>query len=194
MKELLSTVPFRLRVVFRGQGTVVEAWIDDLKAANWIEALLVDDLGGEVTWTSFLFKVISNADQLADELPDMLVQGHVTADGVAAAAQEALETAAGRPWWEVINIMSVAAASWDSIGGELALRGILPAQVTLGVWLDAAWLLLRRLAAQKDEQSLDMLITAIKERPRAVNEGDDGEMDLEAFMAAANELPGTLSS
>lgn len=193
MRELLSTVPCRLRVVFRGQGTVVEAWIDELPAAVWLEALL-DDPDGGVTWTSFLFKVISNSDQLADELPDLLVQGHVTADGVATAAQEALEAAAGRPWWEVINIMAVAAASWDSIGGELALRGIFPAQVTLGIWLDAVWLLLRRLAAQKDEQSLDMVIAAVKERPRSVTEHDDGEMDLEEFMAAASELPGTLSS
>ena len=182
--RILATIPGSIDLVFQGNEHSLESRVDDLMADRWLEVLLRED----ATWQELLGEVLP--DQHVVDLADAVVAGLIPTAEVVLVAQNLLTAAAGRPWWETFNILAVAEEAWESIGGELALKGVLPGSVTLGAWLDAAWQLLRQLAGQQGQQSLTQLVSEIKREP--FSEGDDGSMDFGAFMTAAGELRGPM--
>jgi len=185
---ILATIATPIRVTFPWDGEALEVFTERLMADQWLEALLKDEL----TWGGVLVQVLP--DQGMENVVAALLAGSLPAETVTSAGQSLLTVAAGRDWWEVINILAVADETWEALGGELALAGITPERVTLGVWLDAVWLLLRRLWSKHGESELNQLVTEVKRKPVA---GDadpevDGAMDAADFMAAAGELRGRL--
>lgn len=181
MSRILATLPGRVRVTYQGTDTALEVVFEDYRASLWLEAILDQE---SVSWLDILLHVLP-AEQ-GDELADMLVSGDLTMQTLVSASRDMLSTVAARPWWEALNIIAVANASWETIGGEMASRGLQADVVTLGTWLDAAFFLIRR--ASRDEQAHDQLVTEIKRKP--IEETDDGEMDVEDFEATMTELAG----
>lgn len=168
-------------MTFQGRQEALEVVVEDFQADLWLEAILASD---QVTWLDILIKALPMQD--GDRIADMIASGDLPIETLATAAKDLLTAVAARPWWEVFNIIAVAEASWEAIGGEMASRGLQADLVTLGTWLDAAFYLMRK--ATKDEQAHDQLVTEIKRKP--MESTDDGEMDTDDFMAAMTELGG----
>lgn len=181
MSRILATLPGRVRVVLQGEHTSLQVAVDDLRASTWLDAVLSAE---EATWLNLLIRILSVED--GERLADMLASGDLPVKTLIEAAKDMLTTVAARPWWEAFNIIAVADASWDAIGGQMAAGGVQADLVTLGTWLDAAFYLMRK--STKDEKSHDQLVTEIKRKP--IEDGDEGEMDEADFMAAMTELAG----
>lgn len=144
---------------------------ENLWAADWLEHLMQP----EVHLHEMVFDLLD--DESVTCLRRDITSGiHVISD-VSDMAKALIEQASGRPWWETVNICALTAASWDVIGGELALRRIDPGRTSLAVWLDAVWLLLRRGVNDKERESMIRDITA---RP-AEGEPDEMAMDASEF-------------
>lgn len=110
---------------------------DGLWAADWLEHLMQP----VINLDELVFDILD--DESVEALRRDLNSGRHEVGDVRGMVKALIEQASGRPWWETINICAVAHASWDVVGGELALNHI-DGRVSLAVWLDAAWLLLRR--------------------------------------------------
>lgn len=189
MTRIIATVQARMVVTFRGRVGSISGSVTDLTADRWLEALLVDD----TSWSTLIGDLLP--ESTVRQLSEWLTSGNIAVDQVAESAKEMLSTAAGRDWWEVFAILAIAEEWWDALGGEMAIKGIVPSQVTIGTWLDAAWLLIRRLAANNGERLLSDIISAVKTKPAEVGAEQEGEeMSFAEFMAAANELRGPLPS
>jgi hypothetical protein len=187
-QKILSTVPGArstqpVALADGGQWTIKPR---SLTAAEWIK-ILTEDF---VAWHRVLAAVLP-ASQAA-RLASLLASGDLLADEAVEASQKALESAAGRPWWEVFSILAIAEEAWEGIGGELAIHGANPASLTLGSWLDAVWHLLKKLAAQRGESVLNQMVSDVKRPPLSGENEENWEMDAAEFMAAASELRGQM--
>lgn len=185
--RIIATVQARLMVTFGNGDNVIVGEVTDLTADRWLESLLTE----ETSWPTLVADLVTHKNAIL--IHDALIDGVISSEEFITAAQEMLAAAGGRPWWETFSILSVAEEWWDVLGGEMAIKGIIPSQVTLGIWLDAVWLLIRRLAAGHSDQLLSDIIEAVQSRPADLGPQDgDGEMSFSEFMAAANELRGPL--
>ena len=79
--------------------------------------------------------MLGDADR--EDLADALVSCQVTMADMAEGAREAVTQAAGRPWWEVVRLVSYSAANDGQIVAALALDGMWPDRVTIGLWCTA---------------------------------------------------------
>lgn len=181
---ILATIPRGIRLSIGP----LEFEVPELLADRWLETILCEG----ASWQGILFQVMP--PQAVAPLADLLSSGDVEVRQVVEASQQMLVMASGRTWWETLNVVGVATEAWEGIGGELALRGIIPDQVPFGVWLDATWLLLRRGARQESQSAYDSFVADMKRRPLGVEDDSDGEMDFSDFMRAAGELRGGLPS
>jgi hypothetical protein len=170
-------------IVFVGKQAEVNLEMAPLTAARWLEVIL----DPEASWSGLL-EIALDPGQVKT-IASGLANGTLSGEDVAEIHGLLLSIAAGRPWWEVVNIVAVSEEAWGAIGGEMALHGVLPSQVTLAVWLDAAWTLLRRAAAANGQQELSRLVHAIRQKPARESGAD---MDEAEFLAAAGELRGSL--
>lgn len=152
-------------------------------AGTWLNALLEPD----ATWTTMMHDLVRDEFQVAME--NLIADGGISIEDSCSAMKEILTLAGGRPWWKTLNIIAIAEASWENVGGELAARGIVPAAVTLGAWLDAVWYLLRKLAASSSEEAYRSLVAEVEREPVGPLSEDDMDMSFGEFMAAASNLP-----
>ena len=104
--------------------TVQPGWADD-----WLIALEGQRLDTVIPG------MVGQTDR--DELADALVSCQVTMADIADGARSAIAEAAGRPWWEVVRLVAYSAAQEGQIVSALALEGIWPDRVTIGLWCTA---------------------------------------------------------
>jgi hypothetical protein len=175
---ILATIPAEVEVEVAGRIMVCRAAMAD----SWLGLLA----GDETRWSHILAGSLSWRD--VGVLADLSCSGDISPQDIVRAAKDLVSEVAGRPWWEVVNIVAVAEASWDVAGGEMALAGIAPTNVTLGTWLDAAWLLLRKAARSSSEAGYTQLVSQVTSMP--VEEVGDGSMDEADFLAASSESLG----
>lgn len=97
---------------------------------------------------------------------------------------EIISTVSARPWWVAMRLICLARDNWDAVGGELALK-CNPDQITLGAWLDAAFLLILR--AIEDDKRTMFLMKLEMPPPGWEPEEEELEMSPDAFMAMAGE-------
>jgi len=160
-----------------GVGDLV---VDYVHAEAWIRAIR-----SHATVTQTVLSLVPDRGMV-----DLaLLKSETTIQAVDAAARDLLSVAGGRPWWVVVNIVSVAAASWEHVGGELALRGVRAWEMPLGAWLDAAWATMFSIVAKgaahdEDPGKLDRWRSDMLRRPSGPAGADDGGMDEAEFDAA----------
>jgi hypothetical protein len=105
------------------------------------------------------------------DLSRTLLRGTVGVDQLREPCRLLVEAASGRHWWVVANLVSVARASWDVIGGRLAMAGVDPSRIPLGAWLDAAWIIM--LDAQADQAAVEKLRFEMGREPTTGRETED---------------------
>lgn len=128
--------------------------IPALTAADWLQVLFQD---------FDIWDIIPGlCPDYADEVDEILLQGHVTLPMFRDLCLELITEATGRPWWYVLRLVGVVKGSWEIVGGELAFRGIRADELSLGAWLDAVLLIcLRNLGSTEDT----MMFTSQLEKP-----------------------------
>lgn len=100
-----------------------------MPASEWVAALLDDD---GITGLLDLF-----GENVADDVFDMLADGTVDLGTLNEAIYDIVTVVSGRPWWFTIRLIHMAAGAWDSIGGDLAYRGIRADLMPFATWMDA---------------------------------------------------------
>lgn len=182
---VLATISSGLSVRHRSGFTCS---LPPMTAGDWLEVVLTPDFT-PLTVVSMVLPASAVVD-----MSDHVDCGDLEYGDIEGIAQSVIAQAAGRPWWEAVHIVLMADASWESIGGDMAVRGIHPDRTTFGIWLDAALHLLATVARHESEAAMNDLLAAIRQPPPGTLETDPegGTMDADAFMAAANELRGRL--
>lgn len=143
--------------------------IPALPAGRWIVAILDDEvLPGLLV------------GQGAEFVTQELVDGKVDDEELKASSRDALEAAAGRPWWEVQRCVAIFREQPDLVGGELLLRGFDFETWSLGAFCAALYALCVRGLDKKERLKFDSAFHA--QPAEALREDDDALTD--AFMRA----------
>lgn len=101
------------------------------------------------------------SDEDGADVDDRLLAGTVTHVEIQAASRAAIAAAAGMKWWTAQRLAYAALSTW--VGGELLLRGVDPARVSLGGYLAAAYRAVTRSTNESQRNRIDMDL----ERPPA---------------------------
>lgn len=80
----------------------------------------------------------------------MLLAEQITARQIKRTSLDIISTVCARPWWFSMRLIKTAVASWEVVGGELAVRGVDAEKLSVSAWLDAVlYLCLRTLDGAK---------------------------------------------
>jgi hypothetical protein len=140
-------------------------------AADWIEAILQSDVVPGLL-----------APELADRILQDVVDGRLDADELTEATREAIEAAAGRPWWEAERLVRAAAEHADVMFGVLINSGFDFQSRSLGAFCCAVYERAVRNMEQKDRLKFDQ---ELMQPPIDVISEDEDALSA-AFMAAMN--------
>lgn len=167
-----SFKPWPINVRVGGKTISVPA----LSAADWLDHLMrVDD-------TLFLDDIfpglLTEADH--DMVMDAYFEGKIQPQDLEDIGFRVIEAASGRHWWVAMRIISVVRENWDTIGGEFALQGVNPSNLSLAGWLDAATLLLIR--GMGDNNKINQFFIRLEKAPEGV-ETEEPTVDVDAFMS-----------
>lgn len=145
-------------------------------AADWLVILMQDDID--------LFDVVPGmcGPTFEDQVTDNLLLGRIELSQIRRAALDVISSVTGRPWWFSMRLIKTAVASWEVIGGELAIRGVDAERLSISAWLDASLLIcLRSIESNKITMFMSQLEIAPPE------EGADQEesmtMSADTFMS-----------
>ncbi len=125
-------------------GTVYT--IPALPAVDWL-TLIVDGSHFDI-----IPGLLSDEDGAG--IDDQLLAGTLGHSEIQAAARAAIAATAGMKWWTAQRLAYAALSSW--VGGELLLRGVDPARVSLGGYLAAAYRAVTRTADESQRNRIDM--------------------------------------
>lgn len=103
------------------------ARIPPTPAADWMPCLMRMDIMG-------VLDLIEGVD-----LDDALVDGEITSQEMRDAAVKLLESAAGRPVWTTMALVSLATRYWGTVGADLMRLSVKFDQISLGAALDAIY-------------------------------------------------------
>lgn len=145
-------------------------------AADWLVILMQDDID--------LFDVVPGmcGPTFEEQVTDSLLLGRIELSQIRRAALDVISSVTGRPWWFSMRLIKTAVASWEVIGGELAIRGVDAERLSISAWLDASLLIcLRSIESNKITMFMSQLEIAPPE------EGADQEesmtMSADTFMS-----------
>lgn len=151
--------------------------IPALPAADWLMVLMQNPL----SLSSLLPGLLDEHD--VQSFTDALVDGEEGFEDLTQVCQDLVATVSARPWYVALRLISVAAGSWDNIGGELVLRGVDAQRLSLAAWLDAAYLVMLRSMKQ---ESITMWLLKLELPPPQVGGEEqleaEPEMSRDAFM------------
>lgn len=185
-KHILASVVSQVDITVPSSDGSGAAWggllIHSL-AAPWLEALAQPD----ASFVSILNDLLTK--QSREQLYQNLATGSFSIKDVEAASKAAVEAATGRNWWEVLGILAMAEASWDSVGGELVLGGMDPFSISIGAWLDATWLTLRKLALNNSQAQHDHMVSEVTAMPSSEMTEENMVMSFDEYMAGSSTLP-----
>lgn len=150
-----------------------------LTAARWIESAITS--GGMPVGT------VMSTVAVPGPMVSKIGRGEISDQALSHACESVIESVSGRRWWVTMNIISTTVASWDTVGGELVLRGVDANRLSLANWIDAAWMMLRKMSRNSGESEYSSLLLNIGRRP--IQPGSDpeemSEEDFDAVIAAA---------
>jgi hypothetical protein len=148
-------------------------------AAGWLELLLAEDVDYEAIFPGLA------GPEVVFTVNQMMVEGDATEDDLRGAILDLIEAVSGRSWWITLRLCYSIRSNWESIGGEMARRGVYPWGMPLGYWLDAAYSTVIELMVNgpKPKTAADWS-RAIVTPPPSENRSIDEEANAMAFMAA----------
>lgn len=156
--------------------------IPALPAADWITAVLAPEGGAIVPG---LLCAADRADIWRD-----FVEGGFDDEVLRDVERDALEAAAGRPWWEADRLIRtmVAPDNWGTVHGELMLRGLDVERLPLAAVLNAVYALVRKMLSH-DADALARFDAKLKMPPPGVEIERlyDQQEAADDFMAAMAE-------
>lgn len=160
--------------------------IPALPAADWIEAVLADD-GLKAPVPGLL------NDEDRSLVVEDYVFGRLSAEQIAEASREALEVAAGRPWWEADRLIRSAATreAWPIINGELVRRGFRFNEESVGAFCNTVYSMAVQGLKESDRATFEHRLTVPPAGVTVEELVDKG--DLEADFFAALQEQGTLA-
>lgn len=104
-------------------------------AFRWLETLLPDPVD--------LWEIVPGMlePSATDAVIEELTQDRMTREDIIDLGWELVSIAAGRPWWEAMNLIHFAddVQYGNYVWGRLALHGVDPTRVSLAAWLDAVY-------------------------------------------------------
>lgn len=128
-------------------------------ASVWLEALLETDADGAAIVPGLLVQAdkVSVWDDYAD--------GTIGPEDLVRATRDALQAAAGRPWWEADRLIRSAAApkAWPLFNGKLIMKGVRLEEISLAAFINAVWTL--AVEGCKDEAERDRLEMEVRMIP-----------------------------
>lgn len=133
-------------------------------ARDWFEAILREDP------LPIVPGLMSDDDQARVE--DMLLDGETDAEEIVERSRDALQAAAGRPWWEADRLVRSSAESWVIIGGELTRLGVDLEKVSLAAALNAIYVICVRTMTEEERNKFD---TELRMPPVGVAGVDPGQ-------------------
>jgi hypothetical protein len=156
--------------------------IPALPAARWLVAVLSPQGGAIVPG---LLEVQDRRDIWAD-----FARGAFDEQELAEVERDALQAAAGRPWWEADRLIRTAftSQSWPIVSGEMTHRGINLHAISLSSWLN--WVYVLVINRCKDDAERSKFEAQLQAIPAGVTPDDLPETDEDmasAFMAAMGE-------
>jgi hypothetical protein len=123
-----------------------DRWLIALTQERLVEAVIPGMLEGED----------------ASDLVAALMVGEIQQGDLVKAAQEAMASASGRPWWETLRLVGYADQPGGELYGHLLLSGVHPPNVTLAGWCVALFALVVR---NKDDKGRNQFEFDLKMPP-----------------------------
>ena len=145
-------------------------------AADWLVILMQDDID--------LFDVVPGmcGPTFEDQVTDNLLLGRIELSQIRRAALDVISSVTGRPWWFSMRLIKTAVASWEVIGGELAIRGVDAERLSISAWLDASLLIcLRSIESNKITMFMSQLEIAPPEE--GADQEENMTMSADTFMS-----------
>ena len=117
-----------------------------------------------------------------DQVTDYLLSGRIELSQIRRAALDVISSVTGRPWWFSMRLIRTVMASWEVVGGEIAIRGVDAERLSISAWLDASFLIcLRSLESNKITMFVSQLEVAPPEE--AASQEENMFMSADSFMA-----------
>lgn len=149
-----------------------EVEIPALSAADWLQLLMSDNWTPDTIFMEFVPGGLDLLMRQEDVLDPVTVEDLVL---------EMIEEASSRSWWIALRLVSAIQNGWEVVGGEMILRQLDPATLSLAGWLDAMMLIVLK-AIKPDEHA--MFIARLEVPPLGVEmPAEDMEMSAEQFMS-----------
>lgn len=142
-------------------------------AADWLAVLMT-----EFTVWDLIPGMCPDEEHLVTKA---LLENQITVQEFRDVCLQVIATATGRPWWIAVRLSHIAAANWESVGGNLAKNSVDASRISIGQWLDAVLLLC--LEGMKPEQTTMFLSQLEMPPPGFETEVKEMEMSASAFMA-----------
>jgi len=144
-------------------------------ASDWLDLLMqMEDL-----WLENIFPDLLDSDD-SYLVEDALAAGKIGPQELSDIALDVIAAAGGRPWWVVMKLIGCIKANWDNVGGEFALEGVNPNQLSLAGWLDAALVIVIRHIDGNDQTNAFLMRL---EAPPPGQEAPSQAVDVNTFMS-----------
>lgn len=147
-------------------------------AAEWVEAVAAAE-GGPA---GVLLAVVDQPTQ--SEIYESLLTGSLSSEELAQAAYDVLSEASPFKWWETCRLLY--ASRQRQVMGRLALAGLDPWSMPVGVWCTAVYACMTENADDVGKFKFD---AQLNNPPDGVEDDDWGD-DFETMVAQARQMPG----
>lgn len=151
--------------------------IEPQPATGWLLRLL-DELGSFESIIELL--PIRDKAQIEQDIIDEIV----TDGDVEQTFRDAVEAVAGRPWWMVLNYLSLAKSFWSRFHGRALMSGLDPAKVSLGAYLDALYF---AFIEGRENEALQKINNFLETPPAGLGIELDEEAEGDTFLAMMNQ-------
>jgi hypothetical protein len=161
-----------------------EYTIPALPAADWVVAVL--NAEEEV----FPVLALLPEDDYEEIKERALLDLAISFEEVAEVSKDALEAVSGWRWWSAETLIHSAAVEWRLISGEMTKRGLDPARLPLGAWLNGLYAMATENLDKSERMNFDMRI----DRPpvNAMAKEEREQWAAQIFADAINEAGGSL--
>jgi hypothetical protein len=150
----------------------------------WPVTLTIDGKDLEfpaATAADWLHVLMASPVDLDDVIAAMATEGeHILLDeSIGAelydACLDVISAVSGRPWWQAMRLISVVKANWNTLGGEMLYRGVLPDRMSLSAWLDVLLLVTIR---SMDPKDVTMFTLKLEQQPAEVIDVEPQELEM----------------
>jgi len=125
-----------------------------------------------------IFPLLAGTDAVS-HVEEALWEGRVTSADIAKLGQEAISTAADRPWYVVMNLLASVKDAWSVVHVNGATG------MSLAGWLDEVW---SKTMSHIDPKKKASWVTRIETPPKGTEAAIDFDAEEQAFLNAMNAV------